>query len=1095
MSDVNTPQVSLEFVADTTKIAAAMDAINDRAIAVGKAAGENLAKELKASIENLGTVKVKGEVKVDGSEAKKIAKSLKEALASETITPDIFKQLKASLEGKKIDIGKNITADNIEAAKKAAEKLTTELQNELDGAKIKLFNGGSIDTSGLKEVKQKLTEALNGSTISNSQGLSITKDIAKLEGEAQTEGKKLGKELVDGLKESIAGQKFKVFSGENIDTSEIARIKEKVVAAVKSGSLSNSEGLSIAGSIPKLEGEAEVGGQKAGQKLGSALKTGLTAILSTISLNAFIQGILSTVEAANQATRANNELSQTVTKLNDDYTRNAAILDNSKSTVEQKAEALGISVDKLYKEADATKDNAAETQRLEAQIRNQTRAFEDSNRTLEASIRTKEQETLGLDRQVAAIDRQIYSINRESQAKERQISQKDLEIRAIDRTITANERESKVIEDKIKVLDNQYNIKVRQLNLDNGGSDIDAQINKLEVQKNQLEVQKDIQDIQDKSSVVVQTSFESILLQVNIDKLNLQLKLQQDKRDAINLQVDALKKQEERQKTDLEIQKQGIDAQKLGFQVQKDALEVQLKQLETEKQLIEFRKQDSEAQKQAIEATKAELSQSINDLRQQLDSKKAQFDIDITPAKRNLEDLQAKITALNEQIVKNKDLNQLGIDVKGADSTALGIKPPSEAAIKATVRELTDKFGKYLKETDISRAFSNILDSGVTDLAQVSQLFTNLAVKASGGKDNNADFAASFLEVTRAYKDNQNEGLKNNGVQVDLQVMTKKGAAALIIQKQAIIDSTTATKEQKAAAQDLIDRYRTSGEGGLSIYEQNNAKLIGTLQGTAATQEDFQKNIENGTLALDQADVEINKVRVSIGQALSPALVKLVEDATPVIDKFAKFVKDNPELVRNIALIVGGFLGVATILGITAAAVFVFTNPLSVAIGVILGAVSALGYLYNALKIQDVVNELGREFKSMGDIVKSVFDRLPDIIKFGLISALRIAIGLINDLVYDTNKFLSVFQKLPGGSIIPDIPKIPIPGYAKGGDFMVPPGFDNDSYLMRVQSGERVQVTPSNQVSGSYNKSSQVINYNNYGNNQRNFLPQMLLQY
>jgi len=42
-------------------------------------------------------------------------------------------------------------------------------------------------------------------------------------------------------------------------------------------------------------------------------------------------------------------------------------------------------------------------------------------------------------------------------------------------------------------------------------------------------------------------------------------------------------------------------------------------------------------------------------------------------------------------------------------------------------------------------------------------------------------------------------------------------------------------------------------------------------------------------------------------------------------------------------------------------------------------------------------------------------------------------------------------------------PTQPIGGYASGGDFIVPPGFPNDSYPMRVQSGERVTVTPQGQ--------------------------------
>lgn len=39
------------------------------------------------------------------------------------------------------------------------------------------------------------------------------------------------------------------------------------------------------------------------------------------------------------------------------------------------------------------------------------------------------------------------------------------------------------------------------------------------------------------------------------------------------------------------------------------------------------------------------------------------------------------------------------------------------------------------------------------------------------------------------------------------------------------------------------------------------------------------------------------------------------------------------------------------------------------------------------------------------------------------------------------------------------------PGHANGADFVVPPGYPNDSYPMRVQSGEHVVVTPAGQAS------------------------------
>lgn len=45
-------------------------------------------------------------------------------------------------------------------------------------------------------------------------------------------------------------------------------------------------------------------------------------------------------------------------------------------------------------------------------------------------------------------------------------------------------------------------------------------------------------------------------------------------------------------------------------------------------------------------------------------------------------------------------------------------------------------------------------------------------------------------------------------------------------------------------------------------------------------------------------------------------------------------------------------------------------------------------------------------------------------------------------------------------------------GYAAGTNFIVPPGYPNDSYPLRVQSGERVTVTPAAQVTN--NKSTSI---------------------
>lgn len=55
-------------------------------------------------------------------------------------------------------------------------------------------------------------------------------------------------------------------------------------------------------------------------------------------------------------------------------------------------------------------------------------------------------------------------------------------------------------------------------------------------------------------------------------------------------------------------------------------------------------------------------------------------------------------------------------------------------------------------------------------------------------------------------------------------------------------------------------------------------------------------------------------------------------------------------------------------------------------------------------------------------------------------------------------------------------------GYANGGDFIVPPGYPNDSYTMGVTSGEHVSVTPKGQGDKNYFRLFGPISFNVNGN-------------
>ncbi|HOI29923.1 MAG TPA: phage tail length tape measure family protein [Melioribacteraceae bacterium] len=81
------------------------------------------------------------------------------------------------------------------------------------------------------------------------------------------------------------------------------------------------------------------------------------------------------------------------------------------------------------------------------------------------------------------------------------------------------------------------------------------------------------------------------------------------------------------------------------------------------------------------------------------------------------------------------------------------------------------------------------------------------------------------------------------------------------------------------------------------------------------------------------------------------------------------------------------------------------------------------------------------------------------------------AIGIITSLI-------GLFAMHKGGSVTNiggNLSFAPLPKAARGGSFIVPPGFPNDSALVRVESGETLHVTPAKQTSNYYHSNSDLV--------------------
>lgn len=134
---------------------------------------------------------------------------------------------------------------------------------------------------------------------------------------------------------------------------------------------------------------------------------------------------------------------------------------------------------------------------------------------------------------------------------------------------------------------------------------------------------------------------------------------------------------------------------------------------------------------------------------------------------------------------------------------------------------------------------------------------------------------------------------------------------------------------------------------------------------------------------------------------------------------------------------------------------------------------------------ETIVPELQDKFEVIGDSFVNKFGELNNIahsfssvlgigadtfvgkIISGIDTASQI-LGIISGIInISSGGVTSLFGLAEGGTVINKHGKlsyVPIPKFASGGSYVVPPGYSNDSGLIRVQSGERVDVTPSSQV-------------------------------
>lgn len=249
----------------------------------------------------------------------------------------------------------------------------------------------------------------------------------------------------------------------------------------------------------------------------------------------------------------------------------------------------------------------------------------------------------------------------------------------------------------------------------------------------------------------------------------------------------------------------------------------------------------------------------------------------------------------------------------GLNSVAKAFGVNAEEATKAAQDLAEDGL---MTVAEAAAGLKNLLAAGFS-LPQATRLIDRFRDSAAFARQGSLEFGQAVVSAT--------EGIKNgNSILVDNAGVTKNLSVIL--------------SEAGFSAQDLM-RATTDASVRMAIFN-------GIIKETNPQVGDAARLSQLYAGQQAKLNTEVTKLQQSIGTALQPALLKLLEAITPLIERFAAFAEKNPELTANILLGVTAFTALIAVIGTLGLALpplITGLGFLSGAFGLATGAAVALG--------------------------------------------------------------------------------------------------------------------------------------------------------
>lgn len=234
------------------------------------------------------------------------------------------------------------------------------------------------------------------------------------------------------------------------------------------------------------------------------------------------------------------------------------------------------------------------------------------------------------------------------------------------------------------------------------------------------------------------------------------------------------------------------------------------------------------------------------------------------------------------------------------------------AALDAMAK--TGKEGAF-ELKDMAKEFPGLTASaqalGIKGVAGVADLAAALQVARKGAADGStaANNMANFLQ-----KITMKETLKNFrkfGVDVpkELKKAAKNGISPVEHMLEVLGKLTNGGKDAEKVSAIFGDKqvleFIRPMLANMELYREIRAKA---LKARGEVEKDFQARMQTAAAGFARYAAAVENLSISFGNALLPAVTAIVDKLDALIQRFDRFAKANPELVRNLALAVGGLV-------------------------------------------------------------------------------------------------------------------------------------------------------------------------------------------